>query len=115
MNLSRNIKIVTIGIVVVLITFSLIWFFLLKDAREDRLVKDANILIVQIENFRKENGYLPESLNEINYVGKTGADELFYTKYSEKNYTVSFTMSIDYNKVYYSDTKKWENGFRKME
>jgi len=115
MNSSKNIKIVIFGIAVALIAFSLIWFFLLKDTREERLVKEANALVEQIESFRKENGFLPESLNDINYGGKTGANELFYTKYSEKNYTVSFVMSIDYNKVYYSDTKNWENGFREME
>lgn len=111
----KNIKTVIIVLVIVLIAFPLIWFFLLKDTREDKLIKEANVLVEQIENFRKENGYLPESLNDINYKGKTGADELSYTKYSEKNYTVSFVMSIDYNKTYYSDTKTWENGFREME
>ena len=114
MNFERNIKTIIIVLVIVIIAFSLIWFFYLKDTREDMLVKEAIVLVEQIENFRKENGYLPESLNDINYSGKTGADELFYTKFSEKNYTVSFVMSFDYNKIYYSDTKNWENGFREM-
>mgnify|MGYP000913810386 CR=1 FL=1 len=115
MNVSKNIKIIIGLLGIGLVVFLLLYFFLLKDTREDRLIKEANVLIGKIENFRRENGHLPDSLNEISYSSKKGTDELFYTKYSETNYTVSFVMSIDYNKTYYSDTKTWENGFRKME
>ena len=104
--------IIILGILILLFCF---WFFYLRYEREHQLIKEGYILVEKIEKFRKENGYLPESLNDINYCGKAGTDELIYIKESEKNYTVSFVMSIDYNKTYYSDTKTWESGFREME
>ncbi len=36
---------------------------------------------------------------------KEGADALFYDVRSEYDYTISFGMSIDQNRFYYSDTK----------
>lgn len=40
------------------------------------------------------------------------SNALYYDIRNDTSYTVSFIMSIDYNKTYYSDTKKWENGYR---
>jgi hypothetical protein len=98
------------GILVLLFCF---WFFYLKDARENKLIKKGNSIVEKVEQFRQEYNRLPISLEEIG-LKEEGADAIYYDIRSNSNYTVSFMMSIDYNKFYYSDTKQWENGYRKM-
>lgn len=73
------------------------------------------MLVDRIETFEKEKGRLSENLLEVNYIVKDGIDEIYYQKYSNNNYILSFIMSMDYNKTYYSDIKQWDYGYRKME
>ena len=54
------------------------------------------------------------TINEIGILEKENANALYYDVRNDTSYTVSFMMSIDYNKTYYSDTKEWENGYREM-
>ena|ERR1700748_2161205 len=100
---------------IILISLFCFWFFYLKDARENKLKKEGNELVQRIENFRTKNKRLPNSLQELgSKEEESGADAIFYDKRDSSNYTVSFAMSIDYNKFYYSDTKRWEDGYRAM-
>lgn len=98
---------------VLIVLFSGFWFYYLKDERENRLTRKGNELVEKVEYFKRINGRLPKTLDEINVKMEEGLDELYYTPYNE-NYTISFSMSIDYNKTFYSDSKKWENSFREL-
>lgn len=97
----------------IIISSILFYVFFIKESREERLTKEGDHLIEQIEKFRKENGRLPISFKEVDYEPKTGSEELYYNLDSN-NYTISFGMSIDYNKTYYSDIKQWSYKFREM-
>lgn len=101
-------------IILAMICLFCFWFFYLRNSRENRLEKEGNMLVQKIEAFRIENKRLPDSLEEIGTSEKEGSDALFYDKRDSLHYTVSFGMSIDYNKFYYSDTKTWEDGYRDM-
>ena len=103
---------IVLGILILLFCF---WFFYLSHERERRLMKEGYRLVEKIEEFRTMQGRLPISLEEIGVEEKEGYYALFYDVRSECNYTISFGVSIDYNKFYYSDTKTWENGYREME
>jgi hypothetical protein len=98
---------------VLLIIFS-VWFFYLKDARENRLMKEGNELVEKIEAFKDINNRLPISLEEIGIEERDGVDALYYTKRDSLHYTVSFGTSLGESKFYYSDNKKWEDRYRKI-
>jgi hypothetical protein len=111
--MNKFLKIGLISLFSIICLFSL-WFFYLKDERENRLIKEGNVIVEKVEEFRQKNSRLPKSLEEIGLKEEEGADALYYDITSTTNYMISFGMSIDYNKTYYSDTKQWEDGSREM-
>lgn len=68
-----------------------------------------------IESFKKDNGVLPSSLNDIDFSNEKGSNEIIYEVLNDSVYVISYMHSIDFNMLYYSDTKKWYNGIRKSE
>lgn len=92
------------------------WFFYLKDARENRLIKEGNVLVKKIEAFKVEYKRLPISLEEIGVSEQDGVDALYYSKQDSlsENYMISFGTSLGESKIYFSDNKKWENFYREM-
>ena len=92
----------------------MVFFCFLKIKREKDLTQRGEDIVEQIELFRKKNHRLPKDLNEIGILEEENANALYYDVRNDTSYTVSFMMSIDYNKTYYSDTKKWENGYREI-
>lgn len=109
----RRKALIILGVFLCLFCF---WFFYLRTEREKRLEKEGNEIIRKIEEFRNENGKLPKSLEEIGVNILEGADALDYTIYKDSiNYTISFVISIDNSKIYYSDTKGWEDFYREIE
>lgn len=90
------------------------WFFFLKDARENRLMNEGEMLVEKIESFRDEHDRLPNSLVEIGLEETDGADVLYYNKRDSLNYTVSFGTALGESKFYYSDSQQWEDGYRAM-
>lgn len=111
--MNKSMKIILISLISITCLFS-VWFFYLKDTRGNKLIKKGNVVVEKVEKYRQNNGKLPKSLEDIGIKEEDGVDAIFYDIQSENNYTISFVMSIDYNKTYYSDTKQWENGYRKM-
>ena len=101
-----------IYIIVSIIILTILLFFFVKDKRERDLTQRGEYVIERIEPFRKKNHRLPKDLNEIGIMEEENSNALYYDIRNDTSYTVSFIMSIDYNKTYYSDTKKWENGYR---
>ncbi len=95
----------------VLVAFIAFYFLYLRNSYERKMIKDGNKIIAQIENYRVQKGYLPESLNEI------GIEELesgphYYDVWDSINYTLYFGTSLGESMTYYSDTKKWSNQMR---
>ena len=93
---------------------SILLFVFVKGKRERDLTRRGENVIERIEFFRKKNHRIPKDLNEIGIIEEENSNALYYDVRNDTSYTVSFMMSIDYNKTYYSDTKKWENGYREI-
>ncbi|KDR50751.1 hypothetical protein [Hoylesella loescheii] len=96
------------------IILSILLFFFVKGKRERDLTRRGENVIERIEFFRMKHHRLPKNLNEIGVIEEENSNALYYDVRNDTSYTVSFMMSIDYNKTYYSDTKKWENGYREI-
>lgn len=64
--------------------------------------------IAKIENFKKDNGRLPESLAEIG-IRETEGGPVFYQKKNSSRYIVSFTTGFDDGYAYDSETKEWRS------
>ena len=81
--------------------------------REEQLIKKGNALIKKIEQYKKVNNKLPPSLLEIGVIVKDEADPPFYYEIRDSiNYTVSFGTTLGESKIYYSDSKEWEDFYR---
>lgn len=113
-NMISMRKSVIIIIIVTLISVVLICFFVLRDNREDKLIKEGNAIVEKVEHYRQVHNRLPNTLEEIGIEEEEGLDVLYYYKRDSLNYTVSFPVSPEEHKFYYSDSKKWESGFREM-
>jgi len=102
-------------IIYILVLLFAFWFFHLRHERERYLIGRGKIIVEKIEEFRTTHGRLPNSLKEI---GEEEIDEgsyaLWYVIGSEYDYMLTFGISFDDNKYYYSDTKTWEVGRRLM-
>ena len=99
-------------IILSVVILAMLLFFFITSKREKNLTQRGEDIVEKIELFRKENHRLPKDLNEIGILEEENSNALYYDIRNDTSYTVSFIMSIDYNKTYYSDTKKWENGYR---
>mgnify|MGYP000951228433 CR=1 FL=1 len=110
---KRNI--IIIGVFILILVLFCLWYFYLRLARENRLIEDGNIIINKIEFYRTTYNKLPESLTDI---GINVIDEsdppYFYQIQDSIYYSLSFGISFDETKTYYSDTKTWEDLYRKM-
>lgn len=91
-----------------------VWFFYLRTARENRLMKDGNVLVSEIEQFKVEYKRLPSSLKEIGIEEQDGKDALYYDKKDSLHYIVWFGVSLGESKTYYSDSKQWEDFDREI-
>ncbi|MDR0971918.1 MAG: hypothetical protein LBM25_06010 [Bacteroidales bacterium] len=103
-----KIALILISILLLCLFFS----YWLINGREYRLTYKSNNIIKQIEQFKNDNNRLPYSLDEIEIKNNEGADEIYYDIRPDSSYMISFMMSIDQNKFYYSDIGQWENSYR---
>jgi hypothetical protein len=107
----KILKFILIGITIL---FGL-WFFWLKDYEQNQLFDQGNIIIGKIEAYKKEYKRLPDSLENI---GIKVVDEvnppIYYDKRDSIHYVVMFSIGFDDSHYYYSDSKKWEIGYRDM-
>jgi hypothetical protein len=72
-----------------------------------QIEKDGEILITQIEAFKKENGRLPETLMEIGKKREELDGPFIYIKMSPTKYELQSMLSMDSSYHYDSETKKW--------
>ena len=108
-NFNNLLKVVVIFLVVLAIGF-----LLFKEGRESRLMKKGDALVNSIELFKSKYKRLPNNIKELGLNEKDGIDEVYYTKRDSVNYTVSFGTSLGESKFYYSDSKQWEDFYRRM-
>lgn len=106
---------VLLAILSLFLTLFLVWYIILRPYRENRLEEKGNEIVGKIECYMKINGTPPNSLFD---VGINDYDD-FYPFYYEKigccNYILSFGISIDESKIYYSDSRRWEYGYREIQ
>ena len=82
--------------------------------RQDKMVQEGNEIVEKIESYKQQNNKLPENLNDLGLEEKDGYNVIYYTKRDSCNFTISFPISEESHMFYYSDSKKWEEGYRKM-
>lgn len=106
-TLNSNLKYIFISVFIVFSCSS-------SDKRKEKMITEGNQVIKKIDLFKNRNNKLPKSLTEIGLEEKEGFDVLYYTKRDSLNYTLSFPISAETHVFYYSDSRKWEKGYRKM-
>ncbi|PQL93781.1 hypothetical protein [Apibacter adventoris] len=108
----KKIILIFLGILIFLFCF---WFFYLRIEREERLIKEGNKIVRKIENFKNKRGRLPKSLEEIGEKEEDDYDAIYYLIQKDSiNYNIYFGIGFDESKIYYSDSKKWEDFNREM-
>lgn len=78
-------------------------------------MKEANRIIDKIEYYRKLNNKLPDDLNSLG-IKETEEGPFFYKKINSKNYIIwrQADSSLGDSEIYYSDSEKWEKGYREI-
>lgn len=78
-------------------------------------MREGNVIIKKIELYKQQNRQLPNSLSDLGISEKDESDPpLYYERRDSTHYTLSFNISMDDSKFYYSDSKKWEDNYREM-
>lgn len=91
------------------------WYLYLRNANENRLMREGKEVVKKIEYYRTEKKKLPASLSEIGFIEDDRTDlYLQYTKVDSIRYYIWLGMSLEESKFYYSDSKRWENSLREM-
>jgi hypothetical protein len=75
---------------------------------EKNLIKQGNELIIKIESYKKQHGFLPASLSDIG-IQETEEGPLYYDKKDSINYIIWFGTSLGESVTYHSDSNKWYN------
>ena len=74
--------------------------------REQSLKNEANQIIVKLENFKKENNRLPDSLSGIGIEEKEEGP-IYYRKTGDATYKIWFGTSLGESVTYDSEKRKW--------
>lgn len=109
----KNKKVLLITLFCVLILF-LIWYYILRTYRENKLEIEGNNIIYKIEHYVQLNDTLPPNLLVLGINDTNDSFPFYYETFGCNNYILSFGLSIDESKTYYSDSKKWEYGYREI-
>lgn len=74
--------------------------------------KKGNVVIEKIEQYKIDNSELPNSISDFGLTESMGEGS-YYKKIDSDVYMVYFNFGFDDLIVYYSDTKKWCDSYRK--
>ena len=98
------------------IVFVILLFFMIECQNESAMIKRGNEIVSKIECYRNLRSQVPDSLQQI---GIKIIDEdnppFQYEKKGEDNYILYFSNGVGESKIYYSDTRQWEDFIRKIE
>jgi len=65
--------------------------------------------ISKIEDYKKNKGKLPETINDLDESNKEMGEGPYYRKIDESTYNVYFNIGFDNQIIYDSKTKKWKD------
>lgn len=82
------------------------------NTRDNQLQGKAKFLIEQIENYESEFGEVPASLEDLDNVEES--IELHYRKMDSQNFIIWYGTTLGESMIYYSDSEKWEDGYREI-
>lgn len=91
-----------------------LWYYFLRPYREKKLEAEANDIIIKIEQYAQLNDTLPSNLLVLGINDTNDSFPFYYETFDCNNYILSYGLSIDESKTYYSDSKKWEYGYREI-
>jgi hypothetical protein len=74
----------------------------------DKKEKLGEEIIAKIETFKKQNGHLPNKLDDIEVIEKEEGP-IYYLKQSDTTYKVYFGGVLGESIVYNFETKQWES------
>lgn len=97
-----------------LLGFMILPIILTSCFHSERNKKVGNTIVQKIEEFKKTNDSLPNSLHEIGQNDIIDNVLFCYEKVDSVNYMVWFGTTLGEGIYYYSDTKKWEDKLRKI-
>jgi hypothetical protein len=108
-NKNRIIAILKlIGLVVII--YLILWFFVFTDFGDDKRIKLVYDAVTKIEEYRIQNGKLPEKISETGLPEPLENDPPWYTKLNHKDYVIYFPGStLGESTTYYSNTKQWQD------
>jgi type II secretory pathway pseudopilin PulG len=95
-------------IILILVGILVVSFFYFRNEKDQQMIFRGNIIIQKIEDFKRNKGYLPNSLNDIGI----NDNELFYNKWDSVHYMIWYGTTLGESVTYYSDSKKWEDSQR---
>lgn len=97
-----------------LIILSLLFVFLFSCSYKEQNKKTGNAIIEKIELYKRTNGRLPNSLQDIKQSEVINDVQFCYEKVDSTKYMIWFGTTLGEGIYYYSDTRQWENRLRKM-
>src|SRR4051812_49428948 len=99
-------KILKIIIFVIALTVCafILYFAVIRNNRDTKLIKQGNLLIYRIEDYKLKTGRVPNSLKEIG-INESQSLELFYLKRDSMNYIIWYGTSLGESNTYHSDSR----------
>lgn len=76
--------------------------------RNAELTKQGNELVAKVEAYKKRTDSLPSSLKALG-INETEEGPLYYQRKDSINFIIWFGTSLGKSKIYYSNSKKWED------
>lgn len=78
------------------------------ESREEKLKREAGVLIAEVEAFEQKHARLPENITELGREDKMEGP-VYYQKNSDSSFWVSFGMAVGESMIYRSETGKWQD------
>jgi|SRR6185437_4546566 len=89
-----------------LIFASIVYIFLMSNYGTIQLKERGDSIAAKINQFKKDKGYLPNSLDDIG-IKETEEGPLYYGKEDSTQYIIWFGTTLGKSCIYYSKTNKW--------
>jgi hypothetical protein len=103
----RNKKLILLSVIIVLALAALLVFYF-RYSESKKYEKQGIELISKIEEYRKQNNKLPNTVADLGLVEPMNQGP-YYEKKDSLNYIVFFNIGFDNSKIYSSQTKEWKN------
>ena len=77
---------------------------------ESQMIDGGNAVIERIDSYKDSIGTPPSSLSDIGIVIVDESNPpYYYQRIDSLHYTLSFSNGVGESKIYYSDSRKWED------